>query len=146
VNRALSGGVLRKEHLTEQVMQRYREPFPTVGSRRAIRAFPRLLPIEGVPPESEMFMDTIGRKLASVKFPVLWIKATPGVMVSRDSEYHLTVLKRLLPQLIIKDFGPGLHYLQEDNPEKIAGLVTEWMLQCGFKTGQASLRSAQKAA
>jgi haloalkane dehalogenase len=146
VNRALSGGVLRKEHLTEQVMQRYCEPFPTIGSRRAIRAFPRLLPIEGVPPESEMFMDTIGRKLASVKFPVLWIKATPGVMVSRDSEYHLSVLKRLLPQLIIKDFGPGLHYLQEDNPEKIAGLVTEWMHQCGFKTGQAPLRSAQKAA
>jgi len=146
VNRVLSEGVYRKEHLTEEIMRRYREPFPTIGSRRAIRVFPQLLPIEGVPQESEMFIDTIGRKLGSVKFPVLWIKATPGFMVTPDSEHHLTVLKRLLPQLIIKDFGPGLHYLQEDNPEKIAGLITEWMHQCGFKTGEAPFRSAQKAA
>jgi len=148
VNRVLPGGVLRKEHLTEEVMRRYREPFPTIGSRKAIRVFPQLLPIDGVPQESEMFMDTIGRKLGSVKFPVLWIKATPGFMVTSDSEHHLTVLKRLLPQLIIKDFGPGIHYLQEDNPEKIAGLITEWLHQCGFRTGEAAHHrsSALKAA
>jgi hypothetical protein len=27
----------------------------------------------------------------------------------------------------VKEFGPGLHYLQEDNPQKIAELIVEWM-------------------
>jgi len=30
----------------------------------------------------------------------------------------------MLPQLIIKDFGPGIYYLWEDDLEKITGLIT----------------------
>jgi len=28
---------------------------------------------------------------------------------------------------VIQDFGPGLHYLQEDDPGKIAGLLVNWI-------------------
>ncbi len=58
---------------------------------------------------------------------MLWIKAVPGALLSNDTEYHLHLLRNQLPQLIIKDFGAGLHYLQEENPDKIAELITEWM-------------------
>jgi len=50
-------------------------------------------------------------------------------VLSNDTEYHLYLLRGQLPQIIIKDFGPGLHYLQEENPEKIADFITEWMRQ-----------------
>lgn len=130
VNRILPGSVMHKENMSQEVMRNYREPFPTSSSRKAIRAFPKLLPIAGKPAESDAFIEEVQKKLQGVKFPLLWIKATPGAIVSKETEYHLHLLQNMLPQLIIKDFGPGLHYLQEDDPEKIANLITEWVHQC----------------
>ena len=129
VNRVLPGAVLKRENMTEEVMSHYREPFPTIDSRRAVRVFPQLLPIAGRPPESDQFFEELQQKLRSVTFPVLWLKAEPGVIVSVDTAYHLSILQKMLPQLIIKDFGPGLHYLPEDDPGKIVDLVVEWMRQ-----------------
>jgi len=127
VNYVMPGAVLRKSNMTEEVMSHYRKPFPTIKSRRAIRAFLKLLPIEGKPLESDAFLEDIHQKIQSIKVPVLWIKAVPGVVLSNNSEYHLYLLRSQLPQIMIRDFGPGLHYLQEENPEKIADLITEWM-------------------
>ncbi len=129
VNNVLPGAVLRKDNMTEEVMHHYREPFPTIGSRRAIRAFPILLPIEGNPPESDAFLEDIQQGIQNIKVPALWIKATPGAVLSSNTEYHLHLLQNQLPQLTIKDFGPGLHYLQEENPKKIVELIAQWMRQ-----------------
>jgi haloalkane dehalogenase len=137
VNTVLPGSVLHRENVSEEVMRHYREPFPTIGSRKAIRAFQQLLPIAGRPAESDAFIEEIQNKLQSVKFPILWIKATPGAIVSKETEYHLHILQKMLPQLIIKDFGPGLHYLQEDDPAKIADLLTEWVHQ--FRRGSGGV-------
>jgi haloalkane dehalogenase len=129
VNRVLPGSVLNKENLTAAAMHRYRDPFPTISSRRAVREFPRLLPIEGKPKESWLFIKKMEEKLPLLKSPVMWIKATPGVIISKDTEYHLIELSARLPQLTVTDFGPGLHYLQEDNPDKVAELILSWMRQ-----------------
>jgi len=129
VNNMISGAVLRKGNMTEEVMRHYRKPFPTIRSRRAVRAFLKLLPIEGKPLESDAFLEDIHQRIQNIKVPALWIKAVPGVVLSNDTEYHLYLLRGQLPQIIIKDFGPGLHYLQEENPEKIADFITEWMRQ-----------------
>ncbi len=129
VNNVMPAAVMRKYNMTEEVMHHYREPFPTIGSRKAIRAFPKLLPIEGKPMESDAFLEDIQQRLQIIKVPVLWIKAIPGSLLSNDTEYHLHLLQGQLPQLIIKDFGPGLHYLQEEKPEKVADLITEWLRQ-----------------
>jgi haloalkane dehalogenase len=127
VNNVLPGAVLRKDNMTEEVMHHYRSPFPTIGSRRAIRAFPILLPIEGNPSESDVFLEDIQQRIQNIKIPALWIKAVPGAVLSSNTEYHLHLLQGQLPQLTIKDFGLGLHYLQEENPEKIVELITQWM-------------------
>ena len=132
VNKVLPGGILRKENITKEVMRTYQEPFSTIRSRRAVRAFPKLLPIAGRPAESDAFIEEIQKKLRSLKAPVLWIKAAPGTILSKETEYHLVILQKMVPQLIIKDFGPGLHYLQEEDPGKIADLIAEWMRQCGL--------------
>jgi haloalkane dehalogenase len=127
VNKILPGSVAQRKNMTEEIMRHYREPFPTIRSRRAIRAFPQHLPIECKPPESYEFIEAIEQRLPAAKFPVLWIKATPGAIISEITEYHLITLKARLPQLEVKEFGPGLHYLQEDDPQKIAELIVEWM-------------------
>ncbi len=129
VNRVLPGTVLNKENLTAEVMRHYRDPFPTVGSRRAVRQFPRLIPIEGKPKESWLFIKKMEEQLPLLKSPVMWMKATPGVIISKDTEYHLIELSARLPQLVVMDFGPGLHYLQEENPEKVADMILSWMRQ-----------------
>ena len=127
VNRLIPGSVVNKNNLTKEVMRHYREPFPTVKSRLAIRRFPQLIPIEGMPRESFEFINEINEKLAALTSPALWIKATPGAIIREDTGYRLRALKEKLPQLVIQDFGPGLHYLQEDDPGKIADLLVNWI-------------------
>ncbi len=139
VNTILPRSVLHRENMSEEVMRHYREPFPTIGSRKAIRAFPKLLPIAGRPVESDALIEEVQNRLQGVKFPILWIKATPGAIVSKETEYHLHILQKMLPQLIIKDFGPGFHYLQEDDPERIADLITEWVRQSKRRSGAAPM-------
>lgn len=138
VNTILPRSVIHKENMSEEVMRHYREPFLTIRSRKAIRAFPKLLPIAGQPAESDAFIEEVQKKLQEAKFPILWIKATPGAVVSKETDYHLHILQKMLPQLIIKDFGPGFHYLQEDDPERIADLITEWVRQCKRMNGDAA--------
>jgi haloalkane dehalogenase len=127
VNKVLPGSVVQRKNMTKEIMRHYREPFPTIGSRRAMRVFPQLLPVECRPAESYAFIEEIEQRLPAAKFPVLWIKASPGVVISEITQYHLITLKARLPQLEVKEFGPGLHYLQEDDPKKIAELIVEWM-------------------
>lgn len=125
VKKFLPSAVIHKEHMTEDVMRNYREPFPTVASRRAVRLFPNLIPVEGVPKESYDFMKDVEARASSLRMPALLIKATPGMLV--DTEEKVNRFKKSLPQITVKDFGPGLHYIQEDDPEKISRLLVEWM-------------------
>lgn len=128
VNKLLAGdGVFYKDHMTKEVMAHYREPFPTAGSRRAIRMFPKLIPIEGKPKESVAFVKAIEEGLPSLKFPFLWIKAEPGAVVSKNNEGKFSRLRQTLPQMQVKEFGPGRHFLQEDNPDRIIQFLVKWI-------------------
>jgi haloalkane dehalogenase len=127
VNRVLPGSVVNKDHMTREVMAWYRKPFPTAASRRAIRVFPQLIPIEGMPESSRKFIDAINASLPRLTCPVLWVKATPGAIVTDHTEFRLTALAARIPRLEIKEFGPGLHYLQEDDPRKLADMIAGWI-------------------
>ncbi len=127
VERILPGSVVRKEHMTGEVMKRYREPFLTVASRRPIRVFPQLIPIEGKPEPSLRFFDQIDRSLHLLDCPALWITASPGAIITSETEYRLVSLALRMPQLRVVDFGPGLHYLPEDDPEGLADLIARWI-------------------
>ena len=127
VNTILPGSVVRKEHMTREVMDQYRQPFPTVASRRPVRVFPQLIPIEGKPEISRSFIEEIEDSLRRLDVPVLWIKATPGAIITEKTSYRLVTLAARLPRLAVKEFGPGLHYLQEDDPRKLAELITGWI-------------------
>jgi haloalkane dehalogenase len=116
--------------ISTEALRHYLDAFPTIRSRRAMRAFPNLLPVDGEPKESYEFFDEIQRALPRLAFPIVWIKATPGIVPSEEfppSLERLEDLKRRIPHLAVKNFGPGHHFLAEENPDRLAGLLAEWM-------------------
>lgn len=111
-------------------LNHYINSCPTIGSRNALATFPKLLPVEGKPKASYDFFLELWRRLKSFKAPVMWIKATPGVVPSDDylpQKKRLGEVQALIPHMTIKQFGPGHHFLAEERPERVAELVSEWV-------------------
>ena len=116
--------------ISKESLDYYRSSLPTYRSRRALGDFPRLLPTNGQPVASHTFAIDLQAGLANVDFPVLWIKADPGVIVSIANPCGMRRLDELrvrLPQLEVRDFGPGYHFLTEENPEQVAAMVGGWL-------------------
>ena len=116
--------------MSPEAMRHYLEVFPTISSRKAMRLFPKLIPIEGQPKESYEFFMEIQKGLPHIQFPFVWIKAKPGIVPCDDfpaSLKRLEDLKQKIPHLVVKDFGPGHHFLAEDNPERLSDLLIEWI-------------------
>ena len=102
-------------------MENYRHPFPTVESRKPIRRFPEMLPLDpNVEKEAYGVIRTIEESLDSFKIPMMLIKGNPGAIISE---------KRVdrIPGLLVNDIGPCYHYLQEDNPEGIGNSLKHWI-------------------
>jgi haloalkane dehalogenase len=114
--------VWNKERMTDGVMKKYREPFSTPESRKAIRRFPEMLPI-GQDSETFQIFQKIESSLSSLSVPVLLLKVTPGALIN---EKKLGILKEKIRDLTVKELGPGLHYVQEDYPDEIAGEIASW--------------------
>lgn len=114
--------------ITDEGLQYYLDTMPTVRSRRAMREFVGLNPLHGKPEASVDFMNGLRARLPTLALPVTWLKATPGVVPSDDyppSLRKLEELKTLLPDLRMKSFGPGHHFLAEENPARVVELVVE---------------------
>lgn len=116
--------------ISRDALNYYIDSCPTVASRKALGTFPKLLPIEGEPKASHDFFMEIHAGLKTFTAPVMWIKATPGVVPSDDyppQRKRLDEMKALIPQMVIKQFGPGHHFLAEERPERVAELVAQWI-------------------
>ncbi len=114
--------------ITDEGLQYYLNSMPTIRSRRAMRDFVRLNPLHGKPTASVAFIDRIRAGLPRLRVPVTWLKARPGVVPSDDyppSRKKLEELTRLMPQIQLKDFGPGHHFLAEEYPARVVELVVE---------------------
>jgi haloalkane dehalogenase len=116
--------------IPKEAMDYYINSFPTIASRRAMREFPKLIPIDGEPQESFDFFAKLRQGLPRLHCPVLWIKATPGVVPSEDfptSLRHFEPLKKLIADFTLKEFGPGHHFLAEENPERLSKMLSDWI-------------------
>lgn len=114
--------------ITPDGMQHYLDSMPTVRSRRAMREFVQLNPLNGEPPDSVEFIESIRARLRAVDLPVTWLKAHPGVVPSEDyppSLRKFEELRRLLPAMVVRDFGPGHHFLAEERPDRVVDLLVE---------------------
>ena len=104
-------------------MAAYRKPFVSPGEdRRPTLTWPRMIPIEGKPPEMVKVVENYAARLAETDVPKLFINAEPGsILVGRQRE-----LCRAWPnqtEVTVK----GRHFVQEDSPDEIGQAVADFV-------------------
>ncbi|MGB0505129.1 MAG: haloalkane dehalogenase [Pikeienuella sp.] len=124
VNKILPSAIVRK--LSDEEMARYRAPFLTVRSRRPLHIWPCEIPIEGSPQDVYAVVDDYSRWLGQTEIPKLLFYGTPGGTVQKA---NVAWCKQHMPNLETVDIGPGIHFLQEDNPHLIGEKLVEWMVR-----------------
>jgi haloalkane dehalogenase len=122
IERVLPRSVVRK--LSDEEMDAYRAPFPTPASRTPILKLPRELPIAGEPREVYSIAEGDQAALRSSVYPKLLFAAEPGALISPAAAEALAA--ELHNCRLIK-LGAGLHYLQEDHPDRIGEEIANWM-------------------
>jgi haloalkane dehalogenase len=121
VEKVLPGSVVRE--LTHEELQHYREPYPTPESRKPVWRWPNELPIEGEPEDVHQAVVTYSRWLQETELPKLLFHAEPGVILSAPI---VAWSREHLKNLTVVNIGPGIHYIQEDNPHQIGQELAGW--------------------
>ncbi|HEU5197642.1 MAG TPA: haloalkane dehalogenase [Methylomirabilota bacterium] len=121
VERILPASVLRG--LTQEEMERYREPFRQSGeSRRPTLTWPREIPIDGEPADVVALVEDYAHWLSSTPTPKLFVNADPGsILVGPQREFC-----RAWPsqqEVTVR----GSHFVQEDAPVEIAQAIASFL-------------------
>jgi len=121
VERVLPSSIMRK--LAEEEMAVYRAPFAHAGEdRRPTLSWPRMIPIDGQPPEVVKIVEDYSNWLAQSEVPKLFVNADPGsILTGRPRE-----MCRRWPnqaEVTVK----GLHFLQEDSPDAIGEATADFI-------------------
>lgn len=126
VERVLPGSVMRK--LTEEEMDAYREPFREEAWRKPVYVFPNEIPFDGEPADVAAAVEHYGKAVAAAGIPLLLLTFTPGAIVG---ENDVAAFKQLFPGITVKEMGPGIHFVQEDQPEAIGKAIAGWLAGLG---------------
>jgi len=121
VERVLPSAVIRD--MTEDEMTVYRKPYLQPGEdRRPTLTWPRMIPIEGDPPEVCQVADDYGAWLSTCALPKLFINADPGsLLVGRQREFCRTWPNQT--EVTVK----GSHFVQEDSPDEIGQAIADFV-------------------
>jgi len=110
-------------NLSEEEMNHYRKPFEKPEHRKPVWKGPNELPIEGIPQDVTEAVQSYNQKLQESNIPKLLFYAEPGLLVTKTLvDWSRTNLKNLKTVNI----GPGMHCLQEDNPQLIGSEIANW--------------------
>ncbi len=109
--------------LTDEEKARYREPFPTIGSRKPVRVWPQEIPINGSPKDVHDEIERFSAKLQASELPKLLFTATPGGLINEEA---VRWAREHLKNLHVVGIGDGIHYIQEDNPHRIGSELVTW--------------------
>ncbi len=121
VEQVLPGLVARG--LTEAEMDHYREPYKEPSSRKPLWCWPNEIPIAGEPKDVVETVAAYNQWLQETDLPKLFFYGTPGAIApSALGAWGKLSLKNLKTV----DIGPGIHYLQEDNPDLIGSELANW--------------------
>lgn len=124
INEVLPQLVLRS--LDEAELDQYRASYPTVESRKVVWQWPRQVPIVGQGPQENVALvqDYFESYLTQSEVPKLFLYATPGLLGNVETA---AFLETVMPNLTSVGIGPGLHFVQEDQPHRIGIEITEWV-------------------
>jgi len=121
IEQILPGAVVRS--LTESEMNRYREPFTDVASRKPLWRWPNEIPIAGDPPEVVEAVGAYNLWLQETDLPKLMFYGTPGALMT---EPVVNWASQALKNISAVDIGRGIHFLQEDAPQVIGEELAAW--------------------
>jgi len=121
IERVLPNAILRK--LSEEEMNRYREPFLEPKSREPLWRWPNEIPVGGEPADVEAVVTDYNLKLQQSEIPKLLLYATPGAVLTAPL---VEWCRRSLKNLAAVSVGAGVHYLQEDHPHEIGHAIASW--------------------
>lgn len=116
-----SKGIIRE--LTEKEKDHYREPFKTPASRKPIWRWPNEIPIEGRPADVVKSVENYNRWLQKTELEKLLFYSATGAILTPQM---VAWCEKNLKNLKTVDIGPGIHYLQEDNPSLIGSELKKW--------------------
>ena len=125
VEAVLPGAILRK--LSPGEMDRYREPYPTPGSRKPLWRWPNGSRSKASPDVHDP-VQAYGEWLGTSQMPKLLLYAQPGAILRNLVGWcreNITNLKTV-------EVGPGVHFLQEDDPHGIGEAIGAWMREEGL--------------
>lgn len=121
---ALRGTTHRRERLTETVMGAYRAPFPSPASRAALLCWSRDIPVS---PEDPSFgeMKRVEERLSQfADTPTLLVWGMLDPVLTEDV---LRRWQRVLPNAETHELLHASHFLQEDEPDTISGIVRAFL-------------------
>ena len=121
VERVLPGSIART--LTDEEMDRYREPFLDPNSRAPVWRWPNEIPIEGQPEDVAAIVKDNSEWLTESGVSKLLITANPGAIVTPAI---VEWCQQHLANLTTVDVGAGIHFIQEDQPERIGQAIAAW--------------------
>jgi haloalkane dehalogenase len=108
--------------LTQSEMAEYRRPFREPGeARRATLTWPREVPFEGLPADTDRIIGDYAAWLPSAKVPKLFIDAEPGFIVTGKIREWV---RGWANQQIVS--VKSKHFVQEDAPDEIGRTILEW--------------------
>jgi haloalkane dehalogenase len=126
IEQILPKAVLRT--LSVEEMAEYRRPFAEPGEgRRPMLTWVRQIPIEGEPADVAAIAAAYADWLATSGVPKLFVKAEPGLLLAGGA--NLDFARGLPAQAEVT--VAGVHYLQEDSPDKIGRAIADWMGSLG---------------
>lgn len=129
INLVLPMGVVR--HLPRSVMATYRAPFRHVEDRYPILVWPNELPLDDQRGETREVIEGLEQRLPQMEQRLLLLYFKPGALIrKRQVEW----LQSHVPHLETRYGGPGLHYVQEDSPDRIAKALRDWLASSGAAT------------
>jgi haloalkane dehalogenase len=109
--------------LSKEERRQYLAPYPTVGSRKPVRQWPRELPIDGKPADVVGIVEAYHQWLQETDLPKLLFHANPGAIITPS---EVDWCREHMRELETVDLGAGLHYLQEDPPHEIGEQLAAW--------------------
>lgn len=122
VQKVLPMGV--KGKLDPVAFEEYARPFRTYGSRKPLWRMPNDVPIDGRPEDVADVAERWSAWLGRSEVPKLLLHGSPGGLIRTDT---VSWCRANVRNLDVVDVGPGLHYLQEDQPAAVSRALAEWM-------------------
>ena len=121
VEQILPGAIQRD--LTPEEMDTYRAPFLDPPTRKPVWRWPNEIPIDGEPSDVVELVQQYTDWLTRSTVPKLLLYAQPGAILRADLVAWCT---EHIEALTSVDIGPGLHFVQEDQPHAIGRALRDW--------------------